>query len=62
MNTSKSQTKDPICGMSVDPLSALFAEHNGQKFYFCGEPCRKKFLAAPDNARYEKKSGSCCGS
>jgi Cu+-exporting ATPase len=38
-------TKDPICGMTVDETTARQAERDGQMFYFCGEGCRKKFLA-----------------
>jgi Cu+-exporting ATPase len=36
--------KDPICGMTVDEKSALSAERDGQKFYFCCDHCRQKFL------------------
>jgi Cu+-exporting ATPase len=38
---------DPICGMTVDEASALSAEREGQKFYFCSDDCRQKFLAQP---------------
>ncbi len=41
---------DPICGMSVDPATALSGERDGQTWYFCCESCRTKFLnptAAP---------------
>jgi len=41
-------TKDPICGMTVDEVTALHAERGGQTFYFCIEHCRKKFLSTPD--------------
>jgi len=37
---------DPICKMQVDEATARSAEHNGQKFYFCCEGCRQKFLAS----------------
>ena len=40
-------TKDPICGMTVEPESALQAEGHNQTFYFCSEDCRQKFLSAP---------------
>ena len=40
-------TKDPICGMTVEPESALHEERNKQTFYFCSEECRQKFLSAP---------------
>lgn len=35
---------DPICGMSVDPKSALSAERDGVTWYFCSGQCREKFL------------------
>jgi Cu+-exporting ATPase len=60
MNTSKSTTKDPICGMTVDETSALHAERDGKTFYFCGDTCRKKFLSAPDGVTQENKSHGCC--
>ncbi|HMD55330.1 MAG TPA: heavy metal-binding domain-containing protein, partial [Phycisphaerae bacterium] len=31
--------------MTVDETTALLAEHNGQKFYFCCDGCRQTFLA-----------------
>jgi len=61
MNESKSVTKDPICGMTVDEATALHAERDGKTFYFCSEHCRQKFLATPAGAKPEDKSGSCCG-
>lgn len=39
--------KDPICGMTVDELSPLHAERDGQNYYFCREDCRKKFVGQP---------------
>jgi YHS domain-containing protein len=30
--------------MTVDEATALSAERDGEKFYFCSELCRKKFL------------------
>ena len=37
MLESKSVTKDPICGMTVDEATALHVERDGQPFYFCSE-------------------------
>ncbi|QDU74550.1 Silver exporting P-type ATPase [Bremerella volcania] len=37
-------TIDPICKMEVDPATALSAERDGEKFHFCSEHCRTKFL------------------
>jgi Cu+-exporting ATPase len=40
---------DPICGMSVDPQTAISCERDGKTWYFCCEHCRVKFLnPAPD--------------
>jgi len=57
---STSATKDPICGMTVDPTTALHAERDGKKSYFCGQHCREKFLSAPNAAQPKDKSGGCC--
>lgn len=42
------ETRDPVCGMSVNPAAAKpRAEHDGQTYYFCCEGCKAKFLADP---------------
>ncbi len=61
MNESKSMSKDPICGMTVDETTALHAERKGKTFYFCSDPCRKQFLSTPAGATPEEKSKGCCG-
>jgi Cu+-exporting ATPase len=38
-------TKDPVCGMTVDPATALHAERDGKTFHFCSGHCRAKFLS-----------------
>ena len=48
--------KDPICGMMVDETTALYAERDGQTFYFCSDSCRQKFLSTPATATSEVKS------
>ncbi|WP_397568604.1 heavy metal translocating P-type ATPase [Schlesneria sp. T3-172] len=35
---------DPICGMKVDPKTAIWCDRDGQRWYFCAEYCRTKFL------------------
>lgn len=59
MNESKPETKDPICGMTVDEATALHTERDGKTFYFCGDHCLQKFLAT--SADPKPKSGGCCG-
>ncbi len=39
---------DPVCGMSVDPTSALSATTGGREFFFCSPSCREAFTADPD--------------
>jgi Cu+-exporting ATPase len=51
MKGSKSETKDPICGMTVDEATALHAERDGKTFYFYSEGCRQKFPSTPAGAR-----------
>ena len=60
MKDATSVTKDPVCGMTVDPATALHAERDGETFYFCSEHCRAKFSSTPAGAEQENKSGGCC--
>ena len=60
MKEATSVTKDPICGMTVDPATALHAERDGKTFYLCSERCRAKFLSTPAGAKPEDKAGGCC--
>jgi Cu+-exporting ATPase len=60
MASVTSAIKDPVCGMTVDPATALHAERDGKTFHFCGEPCREKFLSTPADAK-AGKPGGCCG-
>jgi Cu+-exporting ATPase len=47
MNAS---AKDPVCGMTVDPLAPKGGshEHEGTTYYFCNPKCRAKFSADPN--------------
>ncbi len=56
MKESKSVTKDPVCGMTVDAATAIQAERDGKTFYFCSDHCRKKFLSAPSAVKPEAKT------
>ena len=39
---------DPVCGMTVDPATALSHLHAGKIHYFCAAHCREKFRADPE--------------
>src|SRR5271169_4129550 len=42
---------DPVCGMSVEPMTVQHrTEHAGRSYFFCSGRCRERFLAKP--ARY----------
>jgi YHS domain-containing protein len=60
MNESKSEATDPICGMTVDETTALHAERDGKRSYFCSEQCRATFLSASAGATPEGESEGCC--
>ena len=61
MNKTTSVTKDPVCGMTVDQATAIHAERDGKKYYFCSDGCRQKFLSTLAGAKADGKSGCCCG-
>jgi len=48
MEQTRPSAIDPVCGMTVNPATAKFAaEHEGNKFYFCGRSCAEKFQVDP---------------
>lgn len=50
-------TKDPVCGVSVEPGNAAAAAvRNGNTYYFCSTSCRDKFELAPE--KYVSASAS----
>jgi len=38
---------DPVCGIELDNDLALLHEHDGKKFYFCCNGCRRIFVKKP---------------
>ena len=53
MNESKTETKDLICGMTVDEATALKSERDGKTYFFCSEHCRQKFVSVPTGDKRE---------
>jgi xanthine dehydrogenase accessory factor len=46
------ESKDPICGMTVDNVSAKFrSEFSGRTVYFCCRHCKEMFDQNPDQYR-----------
>ncbi len=67
MDDVKTATKDPVCGMNVAPSTAVHAERDGERYYFCSDYCRRAFLAKCsvtkplDNADVCSGAGGCVG-
>jgi Cu+-exporting ATPase len=48
-NVSQRITRDPVCGMTVDPASAKYSHSlGGQTYYFCCDHCFERFKADPE--------------
>ncbi|MBI1986586.1 MAG: YHS domain-containing protein, partial [Rhodospirillales bacterium] len=48
-DASTAATKDPVCGMTVDPATAKHRyDHQDRAYYFCCGGCLEKFKADPD--------------
>jgi len=41
------KVRDPVCGMEVDPHTAVSVMHQGRTFYFCSAPRRQSFAQTP---------------
>ena len=58
MNESKSVTKDPFCGRTVNEATSIHSERDGMTFHFCSDYCQQKFHSTPAVINIEEKSGS----
>ncbi|MCR9294216.1 MAG: heavy metal translocating P-type ATPase [bacterium] len=47
MDNQTNSAIDPVCGMSVDPDTAISADYQGQTYFFCCTSCQRKFNADP---------------
>ncbi len=53
-------TRDPVCGMTVDPQAAKPSHrHEGHLYHFCCPGCRDRFIAEPE--AYMKAEDPVCG-
>lgn len=47
--TTVAMSRDPVCGMSVDPATVKHsASHGGETYRFCSAGCEAKFVADPE--------------
>lgn len=52
---TKDITRDPVCGMTVDPNAGKpMLQHQGHSYHFCCDGCRSKFETDPDAYRTAK--------
>jgi len=51
---ASAQAVDPVCGMKVDPKTALSSTHAGKTYYFCSKEDKAKFDKNP--GAYVKKN------
>ncbi len=55
--SSQERVTDPVCGMQIRPeKAAAMTVHDGTKYFFCAEACRRQFELEPD--RYVGSSRS----
>lgn len=52
MRAAMAEVACAVCGMAFEEEGALemgasFVERGGRRFWFCGPPCEKEFLAEP---------------
>ena len=53
-------TRDPVCGMTVDPAAGKpSAQHGGHDYHFCSASCRQKFVKSPET--YLEATDPVCG-
>ena len=52
---------DPVCGMNIDPASAVATSRVGETtIYFCASACKTTFDAAPEKFVEVAGEASCC--
>ncbi len=47
--------RDPVCGMMVDPTTALRSDLAGRTYYFCSSGCQRTFEAPDEELRRMKR-------
>jgi YHS domain-containing protein len=54
--------KDPVCKMSIEREKAVDQVlYQGQRYYFCSEPCAEQFGANPWQVRGRTEAGFLAG-
>ena len=59
--TNGSTVTDPVCGMAIDPATAVgSSRYDGVTYHFCSRWCETKFDAAPEHFASAAAAPSCC--
>jgi Cu+-exporting ATPase len=59
IEAEKALAKDPVCGMSVDPVTAQHRfDYDGTTYFFCCAGCRTKFVGDPVRYLGPKSAGA----
>lgn len=45
MNNNFEMARDPVCGVYVNPNTAIKETVDGKTYYFCSEECAREFLS-----------------
>lgn len=56
--STAAKTKDPVCGMEVDPAKAPKSEYHNKTYYFCSEACKREFEKNPQRFLLNKAGGA----
>ena len=55
-STTTTNTVDPVCGMTIDPRTAIAVVHDRATYYFCETACAETFRDQPQ--RWAKRASS----
>ena len=47
-STTTTNTVDPVCGMTIDPRTAIAVVHDRATYYFCETACAETFRDEPE--------------
>jgi Cu+-exporting ATPase len=45
--SAETRTRDPVCGMMIEPRDETSTTLRGQAIYFCSDTCKARFAAEP---------------
>lgn len=50
----RKMNEDPVCGMPIDPVQALYSsDYRGETYYFCSSVCLERFNLHPERYAHQ---------